>query len=272
MSHMLAWGPNLNIQDVDGNTPLHKAVQYVDDAETTRLVRFLILRGASTSIKNNKGELANDLVKNIETKKFAKDVSNLLGPPGKLDFLMLSTPVRKMKRNSYVLIFQTILILLIQTVEVLNIYPHLYLWQVGVNAFFALFMVFNLILAICRDPGYLKRETTTFSELIEVFDATHICQDCLTIRTSRSRHCYVCNRCVERYDHHCPWINNCVGVNNHNSFYLYVGSMVTLLLISLTQSFYTLVLLLRLGYAQMANDIPYLPRLPFIAFLVMITI
>ena len=53
-------------------------------------------------------------------------------------------------------------------------------------------------------------------------DSTMLCPDCCTIRTSRSRHCSVCGHCVERFDHHCPWINNCVGVRNHNYFLLYI--------------------------------------------------
>jgi len=36
---------------------------------------------------------------------------------------------------------------------------------------------------------------------------------------SRTRHCSICERCIERYDHHCPWINNCIGIKNHNIFY-----------------------------------------------------
>jgi palmitoyltransferase len=59
-------------------------------------------------------------------------------------------------------------------------------------------------------------------ELLEKFDATQLCPECETLRTIRSRHCNVCHRCVERFDHHCPWINNCVGVRNHNWFLLYL--------------------------------------------------
>lgn len=58
--------------------------------------------------------------------------------------------------------------------------------------------------------------------MLNVIDSTQLCPDCKSIRTSRSRHCSVCEHCVERFDHHCPWINNCVGVRNHNFFYLYI--------------------------------------------------
>lgn len=33
-----------------------------------------------------------------------------------------------------------------------------------------------------------------------------------------TKHCKVCNRCTKDFDHHCIWLNNCIGYNNYTSF------------------------------------------------------
>lgn len=76
-------------------------------------------------------------------------------------------------------------------------------------------------------------------------------------RASSSRHCRFCDKCVLCFDHHCNWLNTCIGEKNYKYpisiflchsqllfcryFAMLVGSLAVMTTISITMTIYYII-------------------------------
>jgi len=236
LSYILSMNPDLEYEDNVGNTPLHLAIKSVAQLESTRPVRALLLRGADRKAVNKKKQTCMEITRSCDIRpNLLRELEGMLQEPKYLECFMVRAPLVPLRKNHktqclFVLLF--CFILLTQVVIILPAQRSPIMAYLVTLGSFVLSITF--FTASVKDPGYL-RPAHKFLHLLTNVHACEMCPDCQVMRSNRSKHCAICNRCVERFDHHCPWINNCVGVNNHNAYVGFIYSLcITLVLITIS--------------------------------------
>jgi len=86
-------------------------------------------------------------------------------------------------------------------------------------------------------PGYLTpKKEKEYNEELET-NGWRYCPSCYIWRPLRSKHCRRCDRCVEKFDHHCPFVNNCIGKQNHFHLVMCVVVQAVNMIVALTFCF-----------------------------------
>ncbi|TGZ61018.1 hypothetical protein CRM22_008220 [Opisthorchis felineus] len=132
-----------------------------------------------------------------------------------------------------------------------SLYLFFVCWDFSRQTSYALIAVHSLLIfyvvstfgrATFMDPGYLpigvpgeKMTTiekgaarTVMYKSVEINGiATRLkwCVTCEIYRPPRCSHCSICKHCIDTFDHHCPWLNNCIGRRNYRYFFAFLLSL-----------------------------------------------
>lgn len=190
----------IHSKDINGSTPLHFAVV----SGSTKVVRTLLIHGADPSVTDNKGRSPLMIARELQQNAFV----GLMEESRWKVILGIKAPTRPIKyKHLSVLLYLGLFICLncLNFSLIPDYFTSIYVTLVTLEGLLFLLMVF-------RDPGILPADHKQSLEyLYECNDPTSICVPCRRIHYNRSRHCYLCGHCIQKFDHHCPWIGNCVG-------------------------------------------------------------
>lgn len=139
--------------------------------KSCRLVRFLMLRGANKDVKDKNGKKPEELIPDVTEAKLRNELTTILGPPSRLDCLMLSPPNRLTKKKPNCMITYLALFMGMWLFKFLVVYGRLYRSFMWIDITMTFLCLFFLMMTNCTGGGRVKNEVD-FYDLVRVVDST----------------------------------------------------------------------------------------------------
>ena len=229
----------INTVNNQGQTALHITVLTTGSVST---IKKLIKKNIDINIKDNSGLSVLDLVKNND--KY-KNIEKIIIEYTHKNCLGLNYHIND-KKNKYIkfILFNALTIFIIFSILEL-FFPYLknegylspiieYTFSITTIIFLSLY-----IYIVFSDPGIIvKNNNDTWIDIINSGKSINkMCPYCMIEQGKFSKHCFLCNKCIENFDHHCHWINNCVGHLNKPYFIAFIISLLITLSVNSFISF-----------------------------------
>ena len=144
-----------------------------------------------------------------------------------------------------------------------------------------LLLLIYFIIFKCSKPVFLPRKINREKNLSKLYERNeNICIKCGIIKSSSTKHCLICDRCVENWDHHCYWLNTCISNKNFCKFKLFLYFTFIFLITNLLFYIYSVYLILsakdlffqEIFNVEVGSEVYYLVLALLISALIVLTI
>ena len=215
--YLLNLGINVNLKDKEGNTALHYAVR----KGQIRIIKKLIQRGADINIPDFKKKKTP-----VMLAKNNPEIMEIFRKKGICEKLFFKPDISKKtlcsNKNMILFIVLHILIIFFVFFVLLPYFDSTFfgIVYVGISC-----LVFILYISLSfSNPGRMvNKEYKDILDIVESGqEAEEFCPLCLVKNKFRSKHCLICQICIDEFDHHCFWVGNCIGKDNYTLFFIFL--------------------------------------------------